>query len=283
MKKLLIPKRLCLLLVLGLGGLMITCKNKVEEPQADWASKFVGTYTSGRGISTRPPFSVYGSEYDYYPILNGIFLVLSTVVVLTRVDDTHLTMSLILKPRRSSDGNQRVISPLAPVKIFYKNVRAIDAYTLVTNESGYDNNLNPVIPDTFYVTKTYRQSAAYKQDSSDYAYVSFRFKKILYKLKVVEDYSMGTEISGTKYSKETTPFPFYSYSKANKFAPNAIFFYAHTDGVKYEWDFGDGESSTEEDPYHVYKKNGEYTFTFKTTDKTGKVYTATNIMSIRNL
>lgn len=29
------------------------------------------------------------------------------------------------------------------------------------------------------------------------------------------------------------------------------------------WDFGDGESSTEQNPTHVYRKNGHYTVTLK--------------------
>ena len=36
--------------------------------------------------------------------------------------------------------------------------------------------------------------------------------------------------------------------------------------VTYDWDFGDGESSTEKDPVHTYAKKGEYTVKLTVTD-----------------
>ncbi|GAI28992.1 unnamed protein product, partial [marine sediment metagenome] len=37
----------------------------------------------------------------------------------------------------------------------------------------------------------------------------------------------------------------------------------------YEWDFGDGETSTAEYPTHAYKSAGEYTVSLKVTDDKG--------------
>lgn len=44
-----------------------------------------------------------------------------------------------------------------------------------------------------------------------------------------------------------------------------------TDGSisKYEWNFGDGQVSTEKNPTHTYKDNGTYTITLKVTDDVG--------------
>lgn len=39
--------------------------------------------------------------------------------------------------------------------------------------------------------------------------------------------------------------------------------------VKWYWDFGDGTSSTEENPVHVYGKAGEYTVTLKVENSEG--------------
>jgi PKD repeat protein len=36
---------------------------------------------------------------------------------------------------------------------------------------------------------------------------------------------------------------------------------------KFEWDFGDGQKSTEQNPSHVYDKVGEYTATLTVTDQ----------------
>lgn len=39
--------------------------------------------------------------------------------------------------------------------------------------------------------------------------------------------------------------------------------------VTYEWDFGDGNKSTEQNPNHEYAKNGKYNVTLKVTNKCG--------------
>jgi PKD repeat protein len=36
---------------------------------------------------------------------------------------------------------------------------------------------------------------------------------------------------------------------------------------KFEWDFGDGQKSTEQNPVHTYEKVGEYTATLTVTDQ----------------
>jgi len=45
----------------------------------------------------------------------------------------------------------------------------------------------------------------------------------------------------------------------------------HTVGdVRYQWDFGDGETSNEINPTHIYEENGTYTCTLTVTDSSGK-------------
>jgi PKD repeat protein len=39
---------------------------------------------------------------------------------------------------------------------------------------------------------------------------------------------------------------------------------------KFEWDFGDGAKSTEQNPVHTYEKVGEYTATLTVTDQKGQ-------------
>ncbi|MCE4566625.1 PKD domain-containing protein [Maribellus sp. CM-23] len=44
-----------------------------------------------------------------------------------------------------------------------------------------------------------------------------------------------------------------------------------TYGVSYSWDFGDGETSTEENPVHVYAETGEYTVSLTATGLEGSI------------
>jgi MYXO-CTERM domain-containing protein len=45
--------------------------------------------------------------------------------------------------------------------------------------------------------------------------------------------------------------------------------------VAWEWDFGDGETSTEQNPSHAYAMEGAYTVTFTATDDLGGTATVT--------
>ena len=51
--------------------------------------------------------------------------------------------------------------------------------------------------------------------------------------------------------------------------------FAGSGGVKYQWDFGDGATSTEARPSHTYRKPGLYTVTLTATDKKGAAGVAT--------
>lgn len=52
--------------------------------------------------------------------------------------------------------------------------------------------------------------------------------------------------------------------------------------LKLEWDFGDGETSTEADPEHTYTENGTYSATLTATDPTGRVGTAGAHVTVGN-
>ena len=55
------------------------------------------------------------------------------------------------------------------------------------------------------------------------------------------------------------------------------------DVVAWEWDFGDGTTSTEQFPDHTYTDNGTYTVTLKVTDATGKSDTTTVDVTVKNV
>ena len=53
-----------------------------------------------------------------------------------------------------------------------------------------------------------------------------------------------------------------------------------TTPYSYTWTFGDGATSTQVNPYHIYENAGEYTVTLKVKDATGKEKTTTRTISI---
>ena len=59
----------------------------------------------------------------------------------------------------------------------------------------------------------------------------------------------------------------------------AVYFYAEISGgfspFSFEWDFGDGATSTNPNPVHSYKSSGDYTISLKVTDDRGNTTTAT--------
>ncbi|MBN1160381.1 MAG: DUF4349 domain-containing protein [Dehalococcoidales bacterium] len=67
---------------------------------------------------------------------------------------------------------------------------------------------------------------------------------------------------------------------------SGIQFYASVSGgfspYTYEWDFGDGDTSTDANPFHVYHESGDFTVTLKVTDDKGtsETYTREDYISV---
>ena len=69
----------------------------------------------------------------------------------------------------------------------------------------------------------------------------------------------------------SSPTAAFTVSSTQLYVPNAeAHFYNSSDRVEeYYWDFGDGHSSTEKDPVHMYYEDGEYDITYIVTDLNG--------------
>ena len=70
------------------------------------------------------------------------------------------------------------------------------------------------------------------------------------------------------------------YSPSVVFVTNIVSFSSNSSGaVSWNWDFGDGTTSTQEDPAHAYTNEGVYTVTLTITDANGCTYsTSQNIV-----
>ncbi|MFQ5445866.1 MAG: PKD domain-containing protein, partial [Saprospiraceae bacterium] len=53
---------------------------------------------------------------------------------------------------------------------------------------------------------------------------------------------------------------------------------ASTNATSYEWDFGDGETSTEENPVHVYQSSGEFEVTLTASNECGFTSNSQTVM-----
>lgn len=83
--------------------------------------------------------------------------------------------------------------------------------------------------------------------------------------------------------KETTPKLYASFNVAGDYRPSpgtVVFTNTSTNAISYLWDFGDGTTSEEANPQHVYTAAGDYevVLTAKASDGTTDTYSATVTM-----
>lgn len=78
-----------------------------------------------------------------------------------------------------------------------------------------------------------------------------------------------------------SPKAIFSYSRDswNTFVFNAVT--PETAGYQYQWDFGDGVTSSRSEVRHTYNASGEYTVTFRVTDPSGQVSEDTATVHVR--
>lgn len=62
--------------------------------------------------------------------------------------------------------------------------------------------------------------------------------------------------------------------------PDVTFTNETTGAVSYKWDFGDGQTSTEENPTHTYPGKGKYVVTLYATNNTGKTSEGSTVLHL---
>ena len=58
------------------------------------------------------------------------------------------------------------------------------------------------------------------------------------------------------------------------------FISTHTDASEFAWEFGDGNTATDQNPTHTYTQTGEFTVTLTVTSTTGDIAIATSTVTV---
>ncbi|MEA4839907.1 MAG: PKD domain-containing protein [Bacteroidales bacterium] len=83
-------------------------------------------------------------------------------------------------------------------------------------------------------------------------------------------------------SKETVDLPVVEFS--SEISDLTVTFTTTAIGAtSYSWDFGDGETSTEKDPVHVYAANGTYTVVLTATNESGSTTSTESVVIAKSL
>jgi PKD repeat protein len=91
-------------------------------------------------------------------------------------------------------------------------------------------------------------------------------------------------LSGCGEDPAPLPEAGFSFAGDNNFAPLKIAFVNDSkNAISYEWDFGDGEKSTEQSPEHLYKTGNNYTVSLKATNSDGASDIATKTVVVLNV
>ena len=78
------------------------------------------------------------------------------------------------------------------------------------------------------------------------------------------------------------PIADFDYTEFGNYAPSKVFFNDYSmDGESVVWNFGDGETSYDQEPTHIYKNGGSYTVSLRVTNKQGES-TITKTVVIKN-
>lgn len=87
------------------------------------------------------------------------------------------------------------------------------------------------------------------------------------KLTIAAD-NGDTQVTDKVISVVATPVPSFDYTSSSL---ELTFYNTSLQSASYVWDFGDGETSTEENPVHAYDSSGAYTVTLTATNDDGSI------------
>ncbi len=128
-----------------------------------------------------------------------------------------------------------------------------------------------------YVSHKYNTAGEYEVlvqiKNIEQKFLEYATHKITVKDK--EYYATSAPISDFESEIKENKVSFKNISKADETLSNK--------SLEFEWSFGDGNNSKEENPVYVYKKTGNYVIRLKVTDTTGQNHTKQALISINEI
>ncbi|MCD6361981.1 MAG: PKD domain-containing protein [Armatimonadetes bacterium] len=118
-----------------------------------------------------------------------------------------------------------------------------------------------------------------------------------YQIKVIAEDEHGlqsdwSDIKSMEISQPPTPneppIANFTYEPQSPSILDDVYFYDNSTDIdgyitKWQWDFGDGNTSTEKNPVHRYTKKGNYTVTLKVWDNVGASSSTSRQITVRNI
>lgn len=135
--------------------------------------------------------------------------------------------------------------------------------TITTTQAALDNTIGSVtVNDTSDPMEYLQQSLSFNSGDNDMVAIYFFNGPVEARL---DDFTIDVGIAGAVppsvgFSSAQSPANYLEYTFTN----------SSTNAVSYEWDFGDGNNSTEVSPTHVYATPDVYTVTLTATSAEGK-------------
>ena len=253
-----------------LMAMAISCKTK--DPQPDWATKFVGRFAStfySDYLGQNAYYRTIGSSNIYENFNSSNNSIVGTITI-ERVDNITLNLAILLVPYRNQLASPWHYDPIKPIiKGTFNNVKAINDSTLIANQSIKDSLGNVIFQvDTIRMT-----TISYLKEVTTLSLKTSRIQQI----------NLDLSLDLYKDAVHELPTAFFLHGIQHKFVQNNRIFIALSNADKYQWDFGDGTTSTEIASIHEYKRNGVYTVSLKITDKAGKAFTDIAQVGVSNL
>ncbi|PZF74011.1 PKD domain-containing protein [Taibaiella soli] len=222
--------------------------------------KFTSSVTGG--APTRYDWTVNGStwydttaNFDYKFVYSGIYTVAITVRDIHDCYQTYTRTNYIHVGWPSVNFSVNPSIACAPANVLFTD-QTTDIAGNYTTARVWDLGIGSPIssPNSTTVTQLYTAAGNYT-----------------IKLKVTDNFGCTDSLTLIDYLKVRKPVANYSATNPISCPGKAVFFLNNSQGspLHYQWDFGDGTSSTQTNPNHIYNQLGTFTVKLVAIDSVG--------------